>query len=406
MRTLITNALLIDGTGRDPLPNSVIEIADGRIARIGRREDFGSDLPPANEVIDAERRTAVPGLINAHEHITWRRSKGSFSERVGRVPEEVLLARGVGNCLISLIEGVTTVRDVGAKGKTSLALKRAVSEGIIVGPRIFTCGQVLVMTGGHAHDGGRQVDGVDNVRRAARELLLDGADLIKMMASGGYVAVDRDLPTSPQYTVEEMRAAFSEAKDQGKRTTVHCHSPIGMRRAVEAGVDCIEHAGLLDEPTAELLAKHNIFVDPTLNALHSMIKYGAQFNRAPEDIERSKRRLDQSWKSFRIAVEAGLQICAGVDALGNLFEELELFVQGGMSSMQALMAATKTNAAVLGVEDRLGTLEPGKYADLLIVDGNPAENISHLRNIVITIKDGRVYRPDDLKRAIGPALFY
>ncbi len=406
MNTLITDALFIDGTGGAPRPRTTIEIIDGRIGRIGRREDFGADLPLSDRVIAADGRAVVPGLINAHEHITWRRAKGSFTERVGRVPSESLLAKGVGNCLISLIEGVTTIRDVGARDHTSLALKKAVAAGVVVGPRIFTCGQVLVMTGGHAHDGGRMVDGVEGLRRAARELLFEGADLIKLMASGGYVSIDRDLPTSPQYTVGEMRAAFDEAHDQGKRTTVHCHAPEGIRRAVEAGVDCIEHAGLLDAPTAELLAKRNVFVDPTLNALHSMIKYGPQFDRAPAEVERSKTRLEQSWKSFGAAKDAGVRICAGVDSLGSLFEEIELFVQGGMSPLQALTATTKTNSEVLGAADRVGTLETGKYADMLVVRGNPAENIRDLRNIDYTIKGGVAFRPQELLRAVGPALWF
>lgn len=406
MRTLITDALLIDGIGNAPQPATTIEIVDGRIGRIGSRADFGEKLPDANEVIDAQGRAVVPGLINAHEHITWRRGYGSFAERVGQVPAEVLQARGVGHCLVSLVEGVTTIRDLGAKDKTSLMLKRAVADGSVIGPRMFTCGQVLVMTGGHAHYAGKMADGVDQVRLAARTLLLEGADLIKMMASGGFVAVDRDLPTSPQYTVEEMRAAFDEAKDQGKRTTVHCHAPEGMRRAAEAGVDCIEHAGFLDTPTADLLAAKDIYVDPTLNALHSIIRHGAQFGRTPTDIERSKARIEQSWKSFQIAVEAGLKICAGVDALGSLFEELELFVEGGLSPLQAITAATKTNAEVLGADDELGTLTPGKHADLLIIDGNPAVQINDLRNIDVTIKGGETYQPATLMKAIGPALWY
>ena len=404
MRTVISNALRIDGTGREPQPDSVVEVVDGRFGRVGRRSDFGDRLAPAEEEVDAAGGAVVPSLINGHEHITWRRSKGSFAERVGGLGSDLLMAKGVGNCLISLAEGVTTIRDVGAKGNTSLALKRAVEDGTIVGPRVYTCGQVLVMTGGHAQEGGYVVDGVDAVRAAARRFLALGADLVKLMASGGYVSIDRDLPTSPQYSVAELRAAAEEAHDQGKPTTVHCHANEGIRRAVEAGIDCIEHAGLLDETTAELMAKHSTFVVPTLNALHSMVRYGAEFGRKPEDIERSKGRFEQSWKSFRVAQDAGLRIGAGVDALGNLFEELELFVEGGMTPTQALRAATKTNAEILGIQDRVGTIEEGCWADLLVVDGNPAENISDLRNIRITMKAGVAYRPEDLGTAIGTAL--
>ena len=237
MRTLITEALLIDATGAPAKPATTIEVVDGRIARIGRREEFGVTLPAADEVIEARGRAVVPGLINAHEHIAWRNTKGTLAERVG-VPSEILQLKGAAHCLVSLVEGVTTIRDLAGKGTSSLMLKKAVADGLVVGPRIFTCGQALTMTGGHASDTvGRVVDGADNMRQAARDLLMGGADLIKCMASGEAGTADRDLPTSPQYTVEELRAAFNEAKDQGKRTTVHCISPAGMRRATEAGVE-------------------------------------------------------------------------------------------------------------------------------------------------------------------------
>lgn len=406
MWTLVTNALLIDGKGGKPQANSTIEIVDGRFGKIGKVGDFGDEVTRADETIDAKGKAIVPGLINGHDHLTWRRSKGSFAERVGGLGSDLLMAKGVGNCLISLVEGVTTVRDVGAKGNTSLALKRSVADGSVIGPRIFTCGQVLVMTGGHASEGGHIVDGVDNVRQAARHYLALGADLIKLMASGGYVSLDRDLPTSPQYSLGELKAAAEEAHDQGKPTTVHCHAPAGIRRAVEAGIDCIEHAGLLDEPTAELMHKHSTQVVPTLNALHSMVRYGTEFGRSPGDIERSKGRIEQSYKSFRIAVAAGLKVGAGVDALGNLFEEIGLFVEGGMAPLQAITAATLTNAEILGVSDQIGTIATGKRADLLLVDGNPADNIGDLRRISITMKDGVTYCPEELKKAIGPALPY
>lgn len=405
MRTLITDALLIDGTGGAVKPGSTIEIIDGRVGRIGQREDFGSVSPRAQEIIEARGRAVVPGLINAHEHIAWRNTKGTLAERVG-LPTEMLVSKAIAHCLASLVEGVTTIRDLAGKNNSSLILKKAVADGLVVGPRIFTCGQALAITGGHASDTvARVVDGADNVRRAARELLSGGADLIKCMASGEAGTPGRDLPTSPQFTVDELRAAFDEAKDQGKQTTVHCISPTGMRRAIEAGVHCIEHGHLLDKSTAELLAASNVYLDPTLNGLHSEITYGAQFGRVFE-LADLKVRIQEAWESFHIAMEAGVKICAGVDALGTLFEEIELFVEGGFSPMQAITAATKTNAEVLGAADQLGTIETGKHADLLVVNGNPVEQITDLRNIEITMKAGVAYRTADLMKSIPPAIWY
>lgn len=404
MLQLIHNARLIDGVGTQPTEGAAILIENERILMVGQDAELrhSPTYQNADKVIDAQGRTLVPGLINAHEHITWRRSHGSFAERVVAKDPNWLLARGVGHCLISLREGVTTIRELGAKGDTSVALKRAVQDGLILGPRMMVCRNFIAMTGGHACDAGRVADGPDEVRKTAREMMLKGADLIKLMNSGAAVSKDRDYAWSPQYTIEEMKAAFEEAHKQGRKTTVHCHNPTGMRAAVEAGVDCIEHAGLIDLQTAEFLASKGVPVVPTLVGIgDAIIQLGPAYGRDPEEIEETRRRRPAKMKHWRCVLETGLTLVTGVDALGNLNMEIENFVEIGMTPMQALLSATKIAADTIGMGDQVGTLEPGKYADMLLVNADPLSDVSNLRHIDWVMKGGEVYLPADLSKAIG-----
>jgi imidazolonepropionase-like amidohydrolase len=406
MLQLVRNARLIDGAGNPPLENAAILIKDERIMEVG--PDAEMRLSPlyqgAEKVIDAQGKTVVPGLINTHEHITWRRGFGSWESRVVAKDPSWLLTRGVGHCLVSLREGVTTVRDLGAKADTAVTLKRAVEEGVILGPRMKVCGNMISMTGGHAYDAARVADGPDEVRKAAREMLLNGADLIKLMGSGGGISKVRDFPWSPQYTVEELKAGYDEAHKQGRGTTVHCHNPVGIRMAVNAGVDCIEHAGLIDEETAEFLATKGIPIVPTLIASDSHIQLGAEYGRSPEAIEEIKRNRPAKMEQWRRILRTGVTLAAGVDSLGDLNMELDLFVEIGMTPMQALLSATKVAADVVRMTDDVGTIEGGKYADLLLVGEDPLVDIGNLRAIEWVMKGGDVYTPAELSTAIGPNL--
>lgn len=406
MLQLIRNAKLIDGTGNPPMEEAAILIEDDRILEVGPDTDMrlSPTYQNAEKVIDAQGKTIVPGLINAHDHITWKRSYGSWDARVVAQAPSWLLTRGVGYCLVSLREGVTTVRDLGAKGDTAVTLKRAVEAGVILGPRMMVCRNMIAMTGGHAYDAGRVADGPAEVRKAAREMILKGADLVKLMGSGGAISKVRDFPWSLQYTVEEMRAGFEEAHKQGRRTTIHCHPPQGIRMAVEAGVDCIEHAALIDEETAEFLAKKGIPVVPTLVASDSFIRLGAKYGRPPEAIEEVKRRRPEKMEHWRRILQTGVTLVAGVDSLGDLNMELDLFVEIGMTPMQVLLSATKTAAEVVGMGDDVGTIERGKYADLLLVREDPLADIGNLRAIEWVMKGGDVHTPAELSKAIGPNL--
>jgi len=401
MTKVLKKATLIDGTGREPIENAVILLDGEKISAVGQE---GEVTQPPGEVIDLAGKTVLPGLINAHDHLTWRRSYGSFGERAVGQPAAKLLIRGVSQALIALAEGNTTVRDLAAKEKTNIALKRAVEQGIILGPRIVTCGEPISMTGGHGDSIFGGVDGADAVRKVAREQLRAGADLVKVMASGGFVSQGIDQPTSLQLTVEEMRAAFEEAHKVGRKTTTHAHPPISIKAAIEAGVDCIEHGGLLDDETAELMASKGIFLVPTLSASLVTAQHGLEMGRPQWLVDVCKESVDSRMENYRKAVRAGVKLVAGVDSVGDVAGELEFLMQGGLTAMEAIQAATKTAAECLDMSDAIGTVEVGKLADLVVIDGDPLADITTLRNVKMIMKGGVIYNPDDLRSSLGPAL--
>lgn len=400
---IFRNMTLIDGTGQPPVQDAAVLVEGERIKMVGRAADFGSRLQDG-EVIDLGGRTVLPGLINAHEHLLWRRGYGSFEERVVRQPSSKLLLKGLGHALVSLLEGVTTVRDVGSKDGLAIALRDAINAGQAHGPRIIAAGAPIAMTGGHGYGAVKVANGVTEVRRAARENLKAGADLIKLMASGGFVARGVDQPTAQQFSFEEMCVAFEEAHKAGKRTTVHCHPPIAIETAIQAGVDCIEHGGLVDQDTAELIAKSGRYIVPTLVALRMEIERGHEMGRPEWLIEVCRQRVPGQKRTFKAMLDAGCKIVAGVDSLGDLQMELGHMVDEGMPPMRAIGAATQVAAECLGIVDQVGTLEAGKYADLIAIDGDPLQDIRATRKVALTVKGGVIYRPDQLRAAIGPSL--
>lgn len=403
MLRIVKNVRLIDGNGGPPREGQAVLIDGERIVRVGNQSELEAapEYAAATESIDGQGMTLLPGLINAHEHLTWRRGRGSWEARVVAKDAGWFIARGAGQSLISLAEGVTTVRDAGAKAGTATALRDAIDEGLLVGPRMKVCGQTIAMTGGHAYETSYVADGPEAVRKAARDLLLQGADYIKLMASGGSVAKTRDFPWSPQFTVDEMRAAFEEAHHAGKLTTVHCHPPQQIRRAVEAGVDCIEHAALIDPETAEFLASRDLPIVPTLAAEESFIIHGEEFGRDPAMIAAVAAKRAETMARWRTILETGVRLIAGVDSLGDLNLELDLFVEIGMSPLEAIQAATSEAAKIIGMGDEIGTVESGKYADLFLVEADPLADIGNLKRIAWVMKGGERYTPAELKKAMG-----
>jgi len=402
MATVLKNGILIDGLGQDPISNGFVVIKGDKIEAVGPLTEFdpAAFKGPDHEVIDVGGKVIMPGLINCHEHLSDRWGKGPYQERAVQ-PITWKLLRSVRNALLALQEGVTTVRDLASRESTSLVMRKGVAEGMIVGPRIVTCGQPIAMTGGHGWELCIEADGPDEVRKAARKLLKAGVDIIKLMASGGHIDPSQDLPWSPQLGEEEMRVAFEEAKKAGKKTTVHAHPPAAIKAAIAAGVDCIEHGGLMDKEAAELIAREGVYLVPTLGEGWEIAHRGEELGRPAWLIESCKKRLDSRMGTFKLPVKAGVKVAVGTDVAGSMALEMSLMQQGGLSAMEVLVAATRNGAELCDLLDETGTLEVGKSADVIVIDGNPLKNMEDVSKVDLVFKEGKMYRPAELAKVTG-----
>jgi imidazolonepropionase-like amidohydrolase len=378
-----------------------VVIKGDRIKAVGPLAEFDSTAfeSPEHEIIDVGGKVIMPGLINAHEHLDIHWGKGSHEKRAAQ-PIAWHLARAARNALLALQEGVTTVRDLSSKEGTNLAMKQAIAEGMLVGPRVVACGQAISMTGGHGHLRAIEADGPDEVRKAARRLLKAGADIIKVMASnGGLHQFQEGYP--PQLSEEEMRAAFDEAKKAGKKTTAHALPSAAIKAAVAAGVDCIEHGGLMDRETAELIVREGVYVVPTLGQLWEIAERGEELERPAWLIEYYLSGQESRLRTCKMEVEVGVKMAVGTDPVGTMALEMECMQKGGLSATEVLVAATRHGAEVCGLEDQTGTLEAGKSADVIVIDGNPLKDMRDISKVDLVFKAGKMYRPADLAKATG-----
>jgi imidazolonepropionase-like amidohydrolase len=408
---LIHNATLIDGTGTDPQPGRSVLIENTRIARIAPASSLKSDRDAT--VIDATGRFLLPGLTDAHVHFSATEADGratrplaAFALRIAAFIEE------------TLDQGFTTVRDAGGLDP---AWAKVVADGLLRGPRILPSGAFLSQTGGHGdwraphqdtiehsigglHAGFIICDGADEVRKAARDQLRRGATQIKVMASGGAAS-----PTDPidatQFTVDELRAAVDEARVRDTYVLAHAYHPKSIANCLEAGVRSIEHGNLLDEKTAHDMAAEGAFLVPTLITYEVLSERGEQLGMAKSSVEKIRYVGASGADSIRIAMAAGIRIGSGSDLLGEPMSEKarELVLQARvMGPMGAIVAATKTNAELFGMADRIGTIEEGKQADLILVDGDPLADIAVLTDasrIRVVLKGGEIVKDMDSGKA-------
>ena len=399
---LLNDATLIDGTGADPRPHVSVLVEAGRVVRIAAAGVIAT--PDGARVIDCSGRTLMPGLTDAHVHfgLTATSDQDPIESHVSYV------LKVVENIRLALDEGFTTVRDAGGLDP---AYALAVESGQISGPRILPSGSFLSITGGHgdhrspwsdvvtpsipglvAH--AELVDGVDAVRLAARTQLRRGATQVKLFASGGVMS-----PTDPldslQFTVEEIAAAVHEAKAFGKYAMAHCHTSAAMNNALDAGVRSIEHGSILDEQTARKMADQDAYLVPTLVIIELLSRMAElpEASRIKTEMVHSKTAA-----SVTVAHAAGVHIGSGSDLLGprqrqrasELVEKAKYF-----GAMGAIVSATKTNAELFRLQDRIGTLGEGKAADLILVNGDPLDDITMLvdaRNIPLVVKAGVVVK--------------
>jgi imidazolonepropionase-like amidohydrolase len=400
-------ARLIDGTGAAPVQNGIVVVTDDRIVAVGREGTV--QVPAGARVIDLGDATLLPGFIDAHTHIIGRAlgDPGSDEAAVRDYPGfGPILATA--NAEATLMAGFTTIRNLGSPNFDDVALRQAINQGYVIGPRMQTAGNAIGITGGHCDENGYRpglfdgdyrtgiADGVEQVRAAVRYQAKYGADVIKTCATGGVLS-EGDAVGVLQYSEEELRALVQEAGVLERRVAAHAHGTEGIKVAVRAGVTSIEHGSFLDAEGARMMAQRGTYLVPTLSAGETVMAAAESGRLTGLRAEKGRQAGAAMRNAVRIAREAGVKIAlgtdAGVGAHGRNGHEFTLMVEwGGLTPMQSIVAGTQTAAQLLGWEDRIGTLRPGLFADVVAVAGDPTQNIRTLETAVFVMKNGVVYR--------------
>lgn len=390
----------------EPMVNATIVVEGNKIARI---EPGFSAAPLGAEVVDLKNKTILPGLIDCHVHIEWEQSRSSYNERYILNPADIAY-RAAAYARRTLDIGFTTVRDLGGTG-VNIGLRNAINSGWAVGPRIITVGRSLSITGGHG-DGttgarwdlfdppGPEMgisDGPEECRAAVREQIKLGADCIKVCATGGVLSLARD-GRLPHYAQDELNTIVQTARDLGVDVAAHAHGDEGMRRAVEAGVVSIEHGTFMSEATMDAMIKRGTYLIPTLTAgqaVSDSAVYAKGF--FPEVVRKKAIEIcpqlkATAGKAYQKGVKIAFGTDSGVSPHGKNNLEFGLMAEAGMKNADILRAATLDAATLLRLNDRIGSIEPSKLADIIAVEGNPLEDIRAMLKVVFVMKEGKVVR--------------
>jgi imidazolonepropionase-like amidohydrolase len=381
MRTIFNNAAIIDGHGGRPLENAFLTVEDEHIVELGKSENL--TILPDDHVVDCSGKHIMPGLIDCHIHMDLHGFGDTYQENL--VEDKLRTLRTAQEMTATLKAGFTTVRNVGSVNHIDFAIKAGIEAGYFPGPRILTSGRIICMTSsGSEYFAGmyRVADGIDECRKAAREQLKEGADLLKLMATGA-VMNPGGVPGAPQLNEDEMRAVVEEGLKLGKHTAAHAHAAQGIRNAVAAGVRTIEHGTMADNAAIDAMAEAGAYLIPTMS-LHELFESHAQ-NIPAFMLEKSRQMEHDYIDIVKKALKAGVKIAVGTDAgtnynyHGNNAAEIVYLVKNDiLSPSAAITAATKWAAEAIMLDDQLGTVETGKLADMVLVNADPLKNINVL----------------------------
>ena len=401
MQTILKNMTLIDGTGRI-LKNAVIIFEKDTILEVGKKQDV--NIPPGGKEYDLEGKFVLPGLVDAHIHLDMHGMADTYHENL--VEDKLRAIRSgleMGNTVRA---GVTTVRNAGSANYIDIAVKKAVEEGLIVGPRIMASGKIICMqSAGNEYFKGlyQEGSGIDENRKAAREQIKQGADFLKVMATGA-IMNPGGVPGAPQLDTDEIRVVVEEGKKAGKHTAAHAHGAQGIKNAIRAGVRTVEHGTLADEEALKMLLDNNVYLTSTLSSNFWMLQPGNR-NELPQFmVDKAAEVAKIRKENLHRAHSLGVQLIMGTDAGTpynfhgkNAMEVIQFVKAGVMDEMSAIVASTGTAAKGIGMQDSVGTLEKGKMADLIVLNKNPLQDIetlASLEDVLLVFKGGQLIRGD------------